>query len=106
MGALVVYDVTKRSSFASVERWVKELRASAEPNIVIMLVGNKIDLCEEAPSSRQVSAEEGAKLADQYQMMFEESSAVKDINVRTSFESLLESTMPICDCRNLFRIWG
>lgn len=37
-----LYDNTE--TFENVERWLKELRDHADPNIVIMLVGNKSDL--------------------------------------------------------------
>ena len=33
---------------------MEELRAHAEPDIVIMLVGNKIDLSEKNPTMRKV----------------------------------------------------
>ena len=42
MGALLVYDISKHITFENVERWLKELRDHAEPNIVVMLVGNKV----------------------------------------------------------------
>ena len=44
VGALLVYDITKQTTFENVERWLKELRDHADANIVIMLVGNKSDL--------------------------------------------------------------
>ena len=44
IGALLVYDMTKRESFENCERWLRELRAHADPSIVAMLVGNKCDL--------------------------------------------------------------
>jgi small GTP-binding protein len=44
IGALLVYDITKRESFENCERWLRELRAHADPSIVAMLVGNKCDL--------------------------------------------------------------
>ncbi len=44
VGALLVYDMSKRPSYENVSRWLKELRDHADPNIVIMLVGNKKDL--------------------------------------------------------------
>lgn len=91
MGGLVVYDVTKRSTLENAERWIKELKANAEPNINIMLVGNKVDLCEADPKARQVTKEEGQRLADHQRLMFMESSAVEDVNVRSSFEDLLQS---------------
>lgn len=40
----VIYDVTKASSFEKAKSWVKELQRQANPNIVIALVGNKVDL--------------------------------------------------------------
>ncbi len=46
IGALIVYDITKEQSFMSVKKWIEEVREHAEPEIVIMLVGNKLDLAE------------------------------------------------------------
>ncbi|SPC61216.1 probable VPS21 - Rab5-like GTPase involved in vacuolar protein sorting [Ustilago sp. UG-2017b] len=54
----VIYDVTKASSFEKAKSWVKELQRQANPNIVIALVGNKIDLLNEASSSTSTAAEE------------------------------------------------
>ena len=44
--AVVVYDVTKASSLDKAKSWVKELQHQANPNIVIALAGNKVDLVE------------------------------------------------------------
>ncbi len=44
MGALLVYDISKQSSFENIKRWLKELRDHADEHIAIMLVGNKSDL--------------------------------------------------------------
>lgn len=44
VGALLVYDISKRVTYENVPRWLKELRDHADENIVIMLVGNKRDL--------------------------------------------------------------
>jgi len=44
VGALLVYDISKHATFEACERWLNELRDHAEPNIVVMLVGNKSDL--------------------------------------------------------------
>ena len=87
---MVVYDVTKRSTFDNVVRWIKELKANAEPDIVVMIVGNKVDLCTEDPSLRKVTKEEGEKLASSQKAMFEETSAVQNINVKSAFEALME----------------
>jgi len=42
--AVVVYDVTKAASLEKAKSWVKELQRQANPNIVIALAGNKVDL--------------------------------------------------------------
>jgi len=45
VGALIVYDTTKHSTFQSIDhRWLQELRNHADPHTVIMIVGNKTDL--------------------------------------------------------------
>jgi GTPase SAR1 family protein len=43
-GGLVVYDSSKHSTCDNVEKGLKELEDHADPNIVIMLVGNTSDL--------------------------------------------------------------
>ncbi|KAH8120093.1 GTP-binding protein ypt5 [Phellopilus nigrolimitatus] len=48
--AVVVYDVTKGASLEKAKSWVKELQRQANPNIVIALAGNKVDLVQ-PPSS-------------------------------------------------------
>jgi len=49
--AVVVYDVTKASSLEKAKSWVKELQRQANPNIVIDLAGNKVDLVQPSASS-------------------------------------------------------
>ena len=44
VGVFLVFDVTKLSSFSNIKTWIEELREYANPNIVIVLVGNKTDL--------------------------------------------------------------
>ncbi|KDN52146.1 ras-domain-containing protein [Tilletiaria anomala UBC 951] len=55
----VVYDVTKTSSFEKAKSWVKELQRQANPNIVIALVGNKVDLLASATSAPSFSSSGG-----------------------------------------------
>ena len=60
--AIVVYDVTKATSLEKAKTWVKELQRQANPNIVIALAGNKIDLVQNSTidsSSPSESEDEG-----------------------------------------------
>ena len=92
VGALIVYDITRQSTFESVPKWLKELRVNAEPDIVIMMVGNKVDMCNKDPALRQVDKEEAKKFALQEGIMFEETSAIENVNVKTAFEILMKRT--------------
>merc|ERR1712193_177772 len=72
VGALLVYDITKEQTFESVKTmWLEELRANADDNIIIMLVGNKKDLGH----LRAVTTEEGRKFAEANDLSFIETSA-------------------------------
>jgi Ras-related protein Rab-5C len=54
--ALVVYDLTKPSSLVKAKHWVAELQRQASPGIVIALVGNKLDLANDAGGSSSGTA--------------------------------------------------
>eukprot|EP00448_Togula_jolla_P015830 CAMPEP_0170592998 /NCGR_PEP_ID=MMETSP0224-20130122/13213_1 /TAXON_ID=285029 /ORGANISM="Togula jolla, Strain CCCM 725" /LENGTH=217 /DNA_ID=CAMNT_0010916921 /DNA_START=62 /DNA_END=715 /DNA_ORIENTATION=- len=90
VGALLVYDVTKQSTFQNCVKWMEELRQNGEPDIVIMLVGNKVDLVEKDPSARQVYYDAAKEFARQHGLSFSEASAVSALNVKTIFEHLLQ----------------
>ena len=60
---MIVYDITKEPSFLSVKKWMEEVKEHAEPDIVIMLVGNKLDICEKNPMERKVSSERAEEFA-------------------------------------------
>ncbi|GAA5891192.1 hypothetical protein JCM6882_006451 [Rhodosporidiobolus microsporus] len=62
--AVVVYDVTKSASLEQAKTWVKELQRQANPNIVIALAGNKIDLVRPSADSEESAAAEDDSEAD------------------------------------------
>lgn len=90
MGALLVYDVTEPRSFGNLSKWITELRSKADPDIIIMLVGNKVDLVEKNPSSRGVSREEAQEFATREGLYWIETSALTSTKVEEAFEVLLE----------------
>lgn len=55
-----------------------------------MLVGNKVDLLQKNPEQRKVSKIEAENFAKQNGLLFEESSALYDVNINDVFEKLLE----------------
>jgi Ras-related protein Rab-5C len=104
--ALVVYDITKASSLVKAKHWVAELQRQASPGIVIALVGNKLDLCEddnpdveepqegqedgeeETGTVRKVSSVEAKAYADEENLLFFETSAKSGHNVSEVFTAI------------------
>ena len=91
IGALLVYDITNEKSFIACKRWMEELRDHAEPDIVIMLVGNKLDLTEKNPENCRVSRDAAGKFAKNHGLMFTETSTFSGENVKEAFEGLLQN---------------
>jgi Rab family protein len=91
VGAMIVYDVTNKNTFANAKRWMEVLREHGDPDIVIMLVGNKIDICNCNPASRKVSVKKATAFAKANRLLYEEISSITATRVKESFETLLEA---------------
>ena len=85
-GAFVVYDITRKSSFLNIDKWIGELKTNGSEDILIILVGNKSDL----EDKREVSTEDGEKKAKQYGIAFCETSALQGKNIEYAFNILID----------------
>lgn len=92
-GALLIYDVTNRSTFEELPHTLKELREMSRPMTpsdpsrpVIVLVGNKCDMS----AHRKVTTREGRKFAEKNGMYFFETSAIQGTNVKVAFNTILQ----------------
>ena len=83
---VLVYDVTDRTSFTEgVADWLAQLRTSWNPeDLVLALVGNKIDL----EDNRQVEEKEGKEYAGKIGAIFMETSAKTGFNVEELFMNI------------------
>ncbi|KAE8780321.1 Ras-related protein RGP1 [Hordeum vulgare] len=97
VGAMLVYDMTKRQSFDHMARWLEELRSHADKNIVIMLIGNKSDL----GSLRAVPTEDAKEFAERESLFFMETSALEATNVEKAFMTGLEEIYRTVSKKNL-----
>ncbi|KAH7979877.1 hypothetical protein HPB49_011753 [Dermacentor silvarum] len=68
-GALMVYDITRRSTYNHLSSWLTDARNLTNPNTVIFLIGNKCDL----------------KLREMSRLMFVEASAKTGEHVEEAF---------------------
>ena len=86
-GILLIYAINNKKTFENIENWLNEIENKKKKNnIPLVLIGNKIDLEKE----REVSFQEGEKLAQIYNMEFFECSAKDNINVNECFNCLIE----------------
>ncbi|GAB2291118.1 Ras- protein raba3 [Dionaea muscipula] len=97
LGALVVYDITKRQTFDHVVRWIEDLRAHADSSIVIMLIGNKADLTDQ----RAVATEDVVEFAKDQGLFFSETSALSGENVEAAFFKVLEEIYSVASKKTL-----
>ena len=86
-GIILIYDVTNLQTYENVKNWINQIREEANPNVVIYLAGNKVDVNDEL---RVVKTEEGQKIADEYNLTFYETSAKSGININEIFEDLVK----------------
>ena len=80
--ACIVYDITNRNSFNSVQSWIDDCTKQAPKSILLLLIGNKNDLNDK----REVQYEEGAEFAKKRNMIFLETSAKTGNNIDNIFE--------------------
>ena len=86
-GIILIYDVTNMQTYENVKNWISQIKEEASPNVIIYLVGNKIDVPDE---QRLIKAEDGQKIADEFNLPFKEASAKDGTNVNEIFQELLE----------------
>ncbi|KAL9440599.1 hypothetical protein AB3S75_019297 [Citrus x aurantiifolia] len=79
--AVVVYDITSMDSFERAKKWVQELQRQGNPNLIMFMVANKVDLEEK----RKVKNEEGELYAQENGLSFLETSAKSAHNVNELF---------------------
>ena len=83
IAACIVFDVTNRESFEKCQQWVTELHEKALPEILITIVGNKIDL-----EGHQVSKEEAEDYCKKLGLQYFEVSAKQNLGVDKMFKEI------------------
>ena len=85
-GALVIYDITRKETFANIEKWVNDLKTAGDPKITIIIIGNKSDLADK----RQITKEEGEEKAKSFGCAFLETSAFNGENIDKAFDIMVK----------------
>ena len=91
-GIVLVYDISDRESFNSVESWVDSVKNKCDKSVDMILLANKSDTLK-----REVSFQDGQELADKLHMPFFEVSAKTGINVDTAFKTITKNVVTRVD---------
>jgi Ras-related protein Rab-11A len=91
-GAFVVYDITRKGSFESIDKWVNDLTGTADKKITIVIIGNKCDLEDQ----RQITKEQGEEKASKLEAAFLETSAFSGENLDKAFEMMMNQVYKKC----------
>lgn len=86
VGAVLVFDLTNRHSFNTLSRWIDTITSLCAPNAYVVLVGNKNDLGGE----RKVTEAEAQEFARRNNILYLETSAKTDYNIKVIFERLAQ----------------
>ncbi len=84
VGALLVYDITRRSTLENLDNWRSEMLNNSGDVSSLVVVGNKCDL----DGMREVKKSEGAGFAKNLAAPFFETSAKAGNNVEDAFVAL------------------
>jgi small GTP-binding protein len=84
--ALVVFDITNRISFASLEKWLRAFRAVASEKAVVFVVGNKVDL----EDARKIGQHEAEDWATERNAEYRETSASSGRGILEMFSALTD----------------
>ena len=90
--AIIVYDISRASTFKTLKSWVDELRNQGPKDIAIAMAGNKADL----EDSREVDRAMASAYAEEIGAIYMETSAKDDLNVQDIFIQLSKFRREIC----------
>ena len=93
---ILAYDITLKSSFLSLEKWLNDISDKVPSNAYIIIAGNKLDV----ESKRQVTIEEVKKFADEKGLKFIETSAKTGHNINELFNTITSTLYDNHDAEN------
>ena len=88
---ILVYSIDKKDSFESLDYWYNAIKELCGNDIILAIVGNKVDLFDENEKGDQVHEEEGQKYAEEKKAIFRLTSAKVDKKgIDSLFDLLLD----------------
>ena len=89
MGILLVYDITRPTSFDNLAKWLRTIIEHSNADVEKMILGNKCDMDEQ----RRIPKERGEAIARENGIHFLETSAKTNVNIEEAFLQISESIL-------------
>ena len=91
--AIIVYDISEKKSYESLDIWLKDLRAQTDQELPIFIIGNKFD----KENERQVTYKEAKEFSlSSRTKYFTECSAKTGYNVENIFQEVVKYLYRAC----------
>ena len=88
-GIIMVFDLKRSETFDELTYWMEEINKNCDKNkIGLILVGNKND---GNLDERKISREQGNKIAELYNFIYIETSAVTNDNIKECFDLMVKT---------------
>ena len=100
-GIIMVFDLKRSETFDELTYWMEEINKNCDKNkIGLILVGNKND---GNLDERKISKEQGNKIAELYNFIYIETSAVTNDNIKECFDLMVKTLFEknVNDCNNI-----
>ena len=86
---IIPYDITDRGSFEDVDNWINQTSKHLPKTWFVVLWATKCDL----EDKREVGFEEGMNKANEYEIMFIETSAKSGVNINEMLEVMAHEVL-------------
>ena len=82
-GLLVMYDITKKDSFESIENWIKDIKNNlgSTAKYLVIVLGNKLDIVNEDKTLREVEENDAIEFCQNNEIFWGGECSVKDFTV-------------------------
>jgi small GTP-binding protein len=95
IGVILVFDLSERKSFDDLNQWLVDIHALCDPNAIVTLIGNKLDLADQ----RKVTSNEAESCAQLHQLSYIETTAVAGANIQEAFPrtaaAIIRKSLPV-----------
>jgi small GTP-binding protein len=82
IGVMLVFDLTDRKSFEDLTQWLNDVHSLCDPNAIVTLIGNKLDLANQ----RVITVTEVQNFAQLHELTYLETSALGGNNIQEAFQ--------------------